>query len=57
MPIFYYWQILHEYGASGLAYVLFFDDVYGQNTSIFFDVGANVTITLNSLESVVLGGK
>ena len=52
MPIYYYSKILHSFGAGGMAYVLSYDDVYGQNTSIFFADGANVTINLNSLESV-----
>lgn len=54
MPIFYYSRILHGLGLNGQAYVLSYDDVYGTNPSIFFDGGATVTVTLNSLERVKL---
>jgi hypothetical protein len=35
MPIFYYSSILHNLALNGLAYVLSFDDIYGQNASIY----------------------
>jgi hypothetical protein len=55
MPIFYYSKVLHRLGLHHQAYVLSYDDVYGDNPSIFFNSGASVTVTLNSLESVPAG--
>lgn len=54
MPILFYSSILHQFGLNGQAYVLSFDDVYGENPTIAFASGAEVTVTLNSLESVKL---
>lgn len=51
-PVLYYSKILHQLGLNGKAYVLSYDDVYGDNPSIFFDSGATVTVTLQSLEAV-----
>lgn len=53
-PIFFYSSVLHNFGLNGLAYVLSLDDVYGTNPTIMFDAGATVTVTLVSLEKVVL---
>lgn len=52
MPILFYSQILHQFGQDGAVYALSFDDVYGQNSSIFFADGGDVSIVLESLEAV-----
>ena len=54
MPIFYYSKILHEMGKDGKAYVLSYDDVYGENPSIFFAGHPDVTIDLYGLDKVLL---
>ena len=52
MPIFYYSSILHSKGKDGKAYVLSYDDVYGENPSIFFAGHPSVTIDLHGLDKV-----
>ena len=51
-PIFWYARLLHQMGVGGKAYALSYDDVYGENPSIFFDENRTVTLTLNDLSAV-----
>ncbi|TND09445.1 MAG: hypothetical protein FD123_1251 [Bacteroidetes bacterium] len=53
-PIEYYSKILHANAPGGAAYTLSYDDVYGQNSSVFFNSGQAITIALTSIEKVVL---
>lgn len=54
-PIEYYSKILHANAPGGAAYTLSYDDVYGQNSSVFFNAGQAISIALTSLEQVTLG--
>jgi hypothetical protein len=55
-PVYLYAKILHDLGVNRFAYALSFDDVYAQNTSLFFDRGSQVTIRLHSLGRVAAPG-
>lgn len=52
LPIFYYSSILHANGLNGKAYVLSYDDIYGEEPTIYFANYPDVTITLNSVAKV-----
>lgn len=52
IPIFYYSSILHKNGRDGKAYVLSYDDVYGENPSIFFKDHPEITVDLYGLDKV-----
>lgn len=51
MPIFYFAKALHGLGGN-MVYVLSYDDVYGQNSSIGFDSGATVSIDICGAETL-----
>ena len=51
-PVYFYSKVLHANGYNGQAYALSYDDVYGDNPTVYFDEGAHLTITLNSLHVV-----
>jgi hypothetical protein len=53
-PIEYYSKIIHANAPAGSAYTLSYDDVYGQNPSVYFNSGQTISISLNSLEAVKL---
>lgn len=47
----YYAKIIHANALNGFAYALAYDDVFGQNSSVSFNSGANISFSLNSLEA------
>lgn len=51
-PIYFFSQVLHQFGYDGKAYVLSYDDVYGDNPSVYFNGGAELSLTFNSLHDV-----
>lgn len=48
----YYAQTIHRYALDGFAYALAYDDIYGKNSSVFFNSGTTVNFDLNSLTPV-----
>lgn len=52
MPIVYYASVLHAHGIDNECYAFSYDDVYGKESSMYFNDGETVTISLNSVGKV-----
>ncbi len=53
-PIYYYASILHANATGGMAYALSYDDIYGNQSQVWVNDGADVTVNIHSLEKVTV---
>ncbi len=51
-PILYFAKLLHDNSLNHAAYALSYDDIYGNEPTIFFGNHPDITITLNSVQQV-----